>query len=283
MVGLVASPTSPVRPYLVLTLWPRGQKPKPSSAEVPAAMVKTFRAVLLSEIHEEEGIFEMTEHCFVYSMDHVFAVLDAHPEKDPRGRIRLTDESLEALHTLEGMQCHVPDAKRRRRKKVAVDGHRKPAQMSQKGGEKEEAVVSKVLKKQIKKKGMEAFDPMTANDMRRSEPGRKNIKRFARHIMDEEFLAFETPCFDEDGICTVDGAKTLSSKSFVEKLPFMMEQKFWLYRSPQHYSEKVFTLLKGILDGMNAIPPTRVEWVTLIREVACVSDSGTVNVDAGGK
>ena len=285
VVALVSSPTAPIRPFLVLTLWPRSQKPRPSAAEIPITMVKVFRAVLLHEIEGDAGALEATEHCWIYSADHVFAVLDAHAEKGPEGRLKISAESFDALQTLKEAHMEVPDPTKRKRKRQTQGQRTAPGKndvLNQKAAEKEEMAATKAISKKQKQKGLDTFEPVTAEDVRRSEAGRKSVRRLVKHIMDEEYMAFEgRSCFDEDGFCTVEGAQTLSRKAFLEKVPSFFEQKFWLFRNPKKYGEKVFGQLKDMLDKITGQPPSRTAWIDLIKDVAKVCDSGTVKVIVG--
>ena len=281
--GMVAAlvPTAGVvaKPFLILTVWLRGSKVKATPLEVPLSAVKCFRAVLLRGSDESENQLEETNHCWLYTAENVFAILDA---KVVKGKITISKESIEALENLEQSKTdlpekHVPQRRRRggARKKKAL---KKAGALKAKS--KEESAQKKAVVK--KKETKPEKSVITSSDIRRSVRGRRNIRQVLGHIWDADFLAFgQNTFFGTDGYCKLGGLNELTSKAFKEKLPLYFEHKYWMQRTPAQYGNKVFGELEKILKMLKNPKPDRSTWETLLRDFhgAMGHESGAIDLE----
>lgn len=239
IIALVDAPGAAVKPYLVLTLWPRSAKPRPSASSIRIDLVKGFRACLLHESKDSADCFEPTEHVWLYTSQNVFAVLDTAASTDLNsGKIVLTHESSEALQRLN--ECQVGSSlklhsKKKKKQGKQVRSKRVAAALKlskeEKGSMK--AVIQAIGKKNKKANGTSSMD-VTAEDIRRSTLGRSNVKQVVSLIFDKELLAFQTDSyFDGDGYCRIPQAKDWTKKSLLKNAPTFFEHKYWQARKPE--------------------------------------------------
>lgn len=314
IVGLIVGEDDLMKPYMVLTLWSRGQKPKISSAEIPLGLVHVFRAVLLKpkEHQESQEVLEASDFCAIFRPENVFTILDCASRNHHMGTITITPESAEILDHLSGIALKAP-VRVGAKKRAATAGSQGPGKktkadpkkvVSDSGGagapaadpkeansNKKAKLVSKQAEADVdgadpalgflaqqkeSKKSIKAAqkaeklkqdENISANDIRRSQAGRKAVQKFAARIMDLEKSVFlDSPTFSNSGWCNLKGASELSAKSVIGRLPRYFECRFYKANVTQ-YGELVFNLLHEIWQELSEKSPVRTKWTSLIRDV----------------
>ena len=282
--ALVASQKNTAQPYLILTVWSRGQKPKPTASAIALEAVKSFRGVLLKNPEDKPAdVFTPTSYCGLFGAENVFAVLDCCTHNVATAEIFLTQESCEAMDQLVETNVifstqgpkhgrkKLPKAAAATQPEVDNPGLEKPEKTNAKG------TSAKVMKKMLKEKKAET--QLCEDKFRRSSEGRANIKKIAEQLVSKDALVFPSSAiFDETGFCTLKGLSSFSEKCFVSKLPKYFEARFVVARKPELYSQAVFKELKQISDELSKEENpghSRLGW--LVRD-ASHFDNGTLNV-----
>ena len=204
-----------VAPYLVLTLWPRMQKPRPTAVQMPIDNVKCFRAVKLlrGENDATDTVLTPTNEVELLASHNVLALLDSSSDDVNSGEIKVTVESLEVLKQMQSDDFIAPEMPKQRRGAIRVKKTvlkaggeavkkmmmKKKAKTAQAGGEKvaTKAAVPKPSKKKDSSAIMEKADAITAQDLRRSTQGRKAICTVVERFRVQDALKFPAdPVFD---------------------------------------------------------------------------------------
>ena len=132
VVVLCAASGRAPEPYLILTVWPRVQKPRPTAAEVPLPCIKVFRAVLLVPVPNQElpEDLQPTEFVGLFEPTQLLAVLDCEAEDLQNAKIKICSDSARALQVLETKVIQLPEKKptrRRLRAKIGAFAKKKSA------------------------------------------------------------------------------------------------------------------------------------------------------------
>lgn len=242
-------------PALVHTVWPESKKPKPCVQKIPLARVRSFRATLLKA---QEGSNELTptEHTWVYHGWHVLAILDVSDANISAGKICLTQSSMEALKLLGETDLPALETKEPKTRKNKVS-FKQASQRFKKAAAAAAAPAGSVAEPEI-----------GPSDIRRSTKGRQAVKRLGIRALDLDLLAYpNSPVFDLGSQeCTIDGASGYKRKDFLDHLPLLYQYKFFGVRKPEHFGERVFTDLKGVISELQTDPPSRKKLLSLIKE-----------------
>lgn len=266
----------PVLPYLVLTVWPRMQKPKPAPSKLPLSQVKCFRAVRLVPEQNQPDVLLPTNNAVLLEAPNVLALLDCVSSDLSQGRIAISPESVEMLEKMQSddFQCPLVPSKKRRgtNKKIRKRAAAKVQKMIKKKGYDKSAKPAAAVKK-VDAVAMDSADQITASNLRRSAAGRVALQNALKRIMHEEVLKFpDDPTFNQTTeLCTLSGLETLTVKAFLAKGPKYFECKYAFgTRNPEAYGERVFLDLVQINRELLAAPVARTRWVALVRDVAKV-------------
>ena len=279
MIAAFLGDSHPVLPYLVLTLWPRMQKPKPAPSKVALSQVKCFRAVKLVPEQDQPDVFLPTNNLVVLEVPNVLALLDCVSSDLSQGRIAISPQSVEMLQKMQSddFQCPQVPSKRKRGTTKTI---RKRASDKVKNilKKKRETKSDKPVAapKKVDAAAMESGDQITASSLRRSAAGRTALQNALKRIMYEEVLKFpDDPIFNQTTqLCTLSGLESFTLKAFLEKGPKYFECKYAFgARSPEAYGERVFSDLVQINREMLAAPVSRARWVALVRDVAKVMNA----------
>lgn len=283
VVALQPSPSEEVRPFMILTLWPRQQKPKPTIRELALETIKVFRAVLLKEHEAEDGSWHYTPTDLreLYGPQHVYGILDVLSHDVFKSRIELTPESTAAIQRLQ--EWCVPDGKknaRQRRKKRSLDEQvvAEAEEMIPPDPTAKKSRFGDAVKQSLSKKAKVCEErEYTAEDFRRSHKGRSNIVAMMSLLKAKDSIVFpETSLFDASGWCTMPGHSELSWKAFVGKISFFFEYKYWQPRSPQHYGEHVYNDLHRAWTELCMAQPSHERFRSIVKEVFKVLKPGTI-------
>ena len=212
MVIALAQEGAAVAPYLVLTLWPRMQKPKPTAVQMPIDNVKCFRAVKL--LHQDndtmDTVLTPTNEVELLASHNVLAVLDSSSDNVNSGEIKVTVESIEMLKQMQSDDFIAPEMPRQRRGAMRVkktglkaggEAVKKMMKKRLKAAHGEKAATKAAVHKPSKKKDVSAIiekaDAITAKDLRRSTQGRKAICTVIERFRVQDALKFPAdPIFD---------------------------------------------------------------------------------------
>ena len=279
VVMLCAASGRAPEPYLILTLWPRVQKPRPTAAEVPLACVKVFRAVLLVPTPNQElpEDLQPTEFVGLFEPTQLLAVLDCEAAEVENAKIKISLDSANALQVLETKVIQLPEKKptrRRLRTKVGAFARKKNCKEKAAAKAKPKAAAAK----KTKKKSVQPIEEtVTANDIRRSSGGRSNIKKVMTRLLEMDSLAFtEKPLFPSDGFCSLKGCQNLSLKAFEECCVKYFETKYLAARTPHVYGDRVFSELKLAMSQLISVPPRRVALSAMVTDIAKFFDKGSI-------
>lgn len=228
--------------FMVLTIWPRMQKPKPSPSPVPLPSVKCFRAVQLAKDPSGPQTLAATNKCCMLEAVHVLAVLDVSSDDVSHGKIVITQSSCDVLEKMQNDGFVIPKVARKRnnrkwpnkearkratakvKKQILKDGSEPAKQDSECTGKKSvsaKAVGTKLKSSQaVVAASVVANEEMiTAEDVRRSSSGRAAIAKAAKIFRKLESLKFEKPAFNSStNMCEVNGLDHLSWKAFEGKV-----------------------------------------------------------------
>eukprot|EP00438_Fugacium_kawagutii_P011892 Skav219173 [mRNA] locus=scaffold648:375799:376623:- [translate_table: standard] len=270
----VADEGQPVHAYLVLTLWPRMQKPKPATVQVPLKGVLSFRAVRLISTGEDQ-ILTATTHVDMLEAANVLAILDSEVSDIDMGKVTLSADSSALLRCMQSDEYVVQKGAQPRRRRLAkVNGKVKKMM-------KEKAKKNGKAKQPAKSDASCAFDganDIVATDLRRSAAGRRSIALVLKRFRVQDSMNFsDAPVFDQrTDSCTLQGLDGVKWKPFLEKAVRFFESKHaFAARSPVAYGERVFSDLVQINKGFIAKPPSRTHWVQFVHQVAKVMDVAT--------
>lgn len=283
MIAAFLGDSHPVLPYLVLTLWPRMQKPKPAPSKVALSQVKCFRAVKLVPEQDQPDVFLPTNNLVLLEVPNVLALLDCVSSDLSQGRIAISPQSVEMLQKMQSddFQCpHVPSKRKKGPTRTKTIRKRAAAKIKNMLKKKKETKTKSDKPAAAPKKtdaaAMESGDQITASSLRRSAAGRTALQNALKRIMYEEVLKFpDDPTFNQTTrLCTLSGLESFTVKAFLEKGPKYFECKYAFgTRSPAAYGERVFSDLVQINREMLAAPVSRTRWVALVRDIAKIMDA----------
>ena len=290
IVAMVAE-AEPIHAYMVLTVWPRQQKPKPSPIKVSLSTMKSCRAVrLLPQEGDDPAPLMPTNFVSMLEPHNILAILDAETENSEihTGKIIITPDSWKVLRTMQSDAFNRPSLPTRKRKPRGDQKNEKnPGKKSGKNDLKKKAAaaVKKIIqKKKIalesktgKPKGskddpseaMAADQTFVSENFRRSSNGRQAIMEVIKKFMVQDTLKFQSPVFNmKTNLCTLNGFEAVSWKTFLPKCGKFFECKYaFAARSPRQYGDKVFSDLMAIHRQLNGNPPSQVKWVGFVKEV----------------
>lgn len=269
----------PVVCYLVLTLWPRMQKPKPAPSKVALGQVKCFRAVQLVPHTDQPEVLLPTNNVVLLESANVLALLDCVSSDLSQGRIAISPASVEMLQKMQSDDFQCPRVPSKRKKVAAKTIRKRAAAKVQKMMKKKQGSMSAkpaAAPKKVDAAAMDSGDQITASNLRRSAAGRVALQNALKRIMHEEVLKFpDSPTFSQTtNLCTLSGLDSFTRKDFLAKAPKYFECKYAFgARSPAAYGERVFSDLVQINRELLAAPVSRTRWVALVRDIAKVMDA----------
>lgn len=277
----------PIQAYLVLTVWPKQQKPKPTPMKISIAAVKCFRAVQLLQQEgnvSAGGVLVPTNLVLMLEAHNVLAILDAESSEVVTGKIAVTEESWRVLESMQSEDFDRPSLPKKRRKRQPAKDSRQNAVKKIIEKKKKQNVLEPstgkptASSKDDASEAMAANQAFIANDFRRSVPGRKAIMEVIKKFRCLDNLKFETPVFNTmTDVCTLNGFESVVWKQFLAKSAKFYESKFaFSARTPAHYGEKVFSELISIHRALVGSPANREPWTKLVRNVSKYLDAGTV-------
>lgn len=279
VVVLCAASGRAPEPYLILTVWPRVQKPRPTAAEVPLPCIKVFRAVLLVPVPNQElpEDLQPTEFVGLFEPTQLLAVLDSEAEDLQNAKIKICSDSARALQVLETKVIQLPEKKPTRRRLRAKIGAFAKKEVSKENAAAKAKAKTSVAKKKKKEAVKPIEETVTANDIRRSGCGRSAVKKVMKRLLELDSLAFtEKPLFPSDGFCSLKGCQNLSLKAFEECSVKYFETKYLAARSPQVYGDRVFSELKLAMAQLISTPPRRVALSAMVTDIAKFFDKGSI-------
>ena len=274
----------PLLVCLVMTLWPKMQKPKPCAAAVPMSSIKCFRAVILEQT--DEGLKPTSTLSMLDGMN-VLAILDSEASDLNRGKIVISPESQELLSKFESGDFQKPTLPKRKRRGPTTKAARKRAaqkvkqmhakKLGKKAGNDEEPG-GKDKKRSKAEIALESAETVTSADLRKNAAGRNAIANVMARCRDLDALKFESPVFHSlTNLCTLDGLSHLTFKVFSAKAGKYFECKYaFSARSPADYGERVFADLVHMCKNLRKTPPSRDQWIELVREVAQTLDTSSL-------
>lgn len=270
---------------LVHTLWPLTKKPKPCVQELPLQRVKCFRATILTGSCVNELAMSPTEHTWVFTPEHVLAILDVAEATISSGSIMLTASSLQALKALQATPLPVMEEKKKKGS----------AQPKAKAKETLARTMIQRAKLRLKKTGLTAGTDKSKSstsaasttemligpaDIRRSDRGRALIRRLISRALDLDVLRFGgNPCFNlNTQVCTWKMCPGYKRKDFLDHVPFYFQYKYTKLRNPEKYGDRVFEHMQMILHELQATDASRKALCHLIGE--CKSAKFSTSVEA---
>lgn len=262
-----------VRIYLVLTVWPKMQKPKPTSCKIGLGSILRFRACRLVQDEENREILHATNHADFLEPVNVLAMLDCESDDVNQGRIRITAESTDVILKMQAANFQLPELpvkkKKNQTRRVATAG-----KTVRKMIQKKRAASKKVTAKEKKNEMvMEKGESICADDIRRSASGRAAIQTVMQRFRLLDSLKFsKEPVFDQrTNLCGLPHLDKLHWRVFLSKAPKFYEAKFaFSCRQPEAYGERVFQELVGINRALLVEPPCRDGWKKLVHAVSTV-------------
>lgn len=121
---------------------------------------------------------------------------------------------------------------------------------------------------------------MDAADIRRSDRGRRLIRRVVQKACDLETLAFpENPTFDSTTrSCTIKKMLELTLHDFVQLSPKYFQCIYFACRNGEQYGDRVHSDLEKIMKDLRADPPSRNSFVNLVKDFHTAKLGGKINV-----
>lgn len=268
-----------VRIYLVLTVWPKMQKPKPTPCKIAFSSVMRFRAVRLLQDEENQETLRATNHVDMLEPVNVLALLDCETEDVNQGRISITAESTAVILKMQAADFQLPELPTKKKQRQYTPRVPKAGKTVRKMMRKRAAASSATDSARQKKADMvmEKGEAICAENIRRSAAGRAAIQSVMRRFRCMDALKFsEDPVFDQrTSLCCLPGLDTVQWKSFVSKAPKYFEAKYaFSTRRPEAYGERVFEDLVVINRAFLVDPPNRGGWKQLVRAVSKVVGAG---------
>lgn len=163
----------PLLVCLVMTLWPKMQKPKPCAASVPLTNIKCFRAVVLEQT--DEGLKPTTTLSMLDGIN-VLAILDSEGSDLNRGNLVISQESQELLSKLKAGEFEKPTLPKRKRrcpttkaarKRVAKKVKQMHAKKNSKNSRTDQEPTAQDKKRSRTESALEHAESITSADLRK--------------------------------------------------------------------------------------------------------------------
>lgn len=270
----------PLLVCLVMTLWPKMQKPKPCAASVPLTNIKCFRAVVLEQT--DEGLKPTTTLSMLDGIN-VLAILDSEGSDLNRGNLVISQESQELLSKLKAGEFEKPTLPKRKRrcpttkaarKRVAKKVKQMHAKKNSKNSRTDQEPTAQDKKRSRTESALEHAESITSADLRKNAAGRTAISNVMARCRELDCLKFENPVFHSmTNLCTLPGLEHMTFKVFSTKASKYFECKYaFSARSPADYGERVFADLVLMCKNLRKDPPSRKQWIALVKDVAKTLD-----------
>jgi len=270
----------PLLVCLVMTLWPKMQKPKPCAASVPLTNIKCFRAVVLEQT--DEGLKPTTTLSMLDGIN-VLAILDSEGSDLNRGNLVISQESQELLSKLKAGEFEKPTLPKRKRrcpttkaarKRVAKKVKQMHAKKNNKNSKTDQEPKAQDKKRSRTEVALEHAESITSADLRKNSAGRTAISNVMARCRELDCLKFEKPVFHSmTNLCTLPGLDHMTFKVFSTKAGKYFECKYaFSARSPADYGERVFSDLVLMCKNLRKDPPSRNLWIQLVKDVAKTLD-----------